>query len=165
MKAREMKMKLTAKLFGMAAVMLFAASSAHAAGITAGAGSWTGSGAVFGKDGKETGQFEIALTNTTTAEHTVVSEGTITLPDGTTKTFWQRMVETPGTNHFTIETADGKGGGLCFGEGLCQAYVGTEAAGVAVSIVLDGENDMRILATSLKAGKVELFVREKLTRE
>jgi hypothetical protein len=156
-------MKLTAKLFGMVAVMVLA-SSAHATDIRASIGSWKGGGAVFGKDGKQTGTFEVTLQNSQSSTHEMITEGIITLPDGTTKTFWQKTIGIPGSNAFTIETAEAKGRGYCLGEGICTAYVGTEAEGSALSIIFDGETGMRILATGLKDGMVQYFVREKLTK-
>src|SRR5262249_31199821 len=95
-------------------------------------------------------------------DHELNSKITITVK-GQTQTYHQTLKDS-GENGFAIESDQGKGGGYCFGEGLCEAYMGTTEHGFAITIVIDDSNHRRILVTELKNGKATKFVRESLER-
>lgn len=58
-----------------------------------------------------------------------------------------------------------RGGGTCFGDGLCMDYV-TDGKGLAwaTTIVNDGRRSMRLLRTELRHQKAVRFFRERLRR-
>ncbi len=156
-----MKFK-TSKLLGLGIVMVVVCSQARAA-ITDGAGTWTGAGASFNAKNQQIATYVVELTNTAIDDHTIQTKGTITFTDGTSQDFEQTM--SGDDQGFSLASDAGKGGGYCFGEGLCESYVGTGSHGFAVTEVIDGADQMRILSTELDNGTVVEFSREKLTRK
>ena len=127
---------------------------------SAAAGHWTGGGATYDAAGHEIDQFVISLVNTNPDPGTVESNAVITLAGGKTENYWQKI--TMRETGFTIETADGKGGGYCFGEGVCQSYVGDARHGVATTIIYDSQSAMRLLSTELDNGRPVHFIRQRL---
>lgn len=127
-------------------------------------GTWEGHGTSFGLDGKPTGDFHITLTRAQVAEGVVETTGTVTLPSGERLPIQQTTVARD--TGYRLVTAKGKGGGYCFGEGLCQGYEeGTDGRGTAHTLILDGEERMRVLITELNQGKAVRFMRQSLTRK
>ncbi|MBX9767182.1 MAG: hypothetical protein K2X47_07925 [Bdellovibrionales bacterium] len=122
---------------------------------------WEGDGALFEVHGKPAVTYHLVVENTKTADITNTNV-TVTLPDGTAIKQQCVMTErTPGK--WSSECDHGKGGGSCFGEGLCISYE-EDAMGraFATTIVMDGPSDMRILRTELQNGQATRFFREKL---
>ena len=140
---------------------MLASASAQAGG---GLGVWEGSGVTFDGSGQEIGTFRVELTRKQVEPNTVVMEGTVFLPDGRTIPLKQKQVLQG--NSFSLETPRGRGGGACFGEGICQSYE-DEGNGKAFAhtIALDGPNRMRLLITELENGKAVRFMRQVLTRK
>jgi hypothetical protein len=151
------------KVLGLSVALGLVSLSAHA-GVVDSAGTWQGKGASFDLSGTETGQFQIDLTNIALDTHTIDTEGKITFPNGQVKNFSQKMKDSG--KGFTIESDEGKGGGNCFGEGLCESYiVSADGSAVAVTTVLDGNNSLRTLITMLDSnGKAVQFIREKMAK-
>jgi hypothetical protein len=142
------------------AVLLLAGAIAHADG---GVGSWKGSGTTFDAQGEELGDFTVELTQTAVDAHTVELRGKVTLASGQVIPLQQRRTMNGRT--FQLESNRGKGGGACFGAGLCTSYedVGDGHA-YATTIVLDGSDQMRLLITELDHGKAVRFMRQSLSR-
>jgi hypothetical protein len=151
-------MALSVGLIGVACL----APALGFAGVVSGAGTWTGTGAAFGRDGKLGGAFQVELVSTALDEHSVANQLKIILPDGQVKTITQTIRDRE--NGFAIESSQGNGGGYCFGDGLCECYVGDDEHGFATTIVMDGPEARRFLTTELEKGKPVRFFRENLKR-
>jgi hypothetical protein len=133
--------------------------------ITEGTGHWTGKGNVIAVDGEDLGEFTVEVDRSVVDARTVDVHGKVMLPGGKVLEFTER--QTAGENNgFVIESSQGKGGGRCFGDGLCQTYVetGTDTAR-ATTIAVDGANRMRVLITELDHGRAVRFIRQSLTRK
>jgi hypothetical protein len=125
---------------------------------------WKGEGSMFNQTGTNVGQYELTVTNNKNAE---VTESKIQI-----KTANGNLIEMLCTN---TENKDGgwasicgqsKGGGRCFGEGLCISYSEDgNGKAYATTIVMDGASDMRLLRTELENGKAIRFFREKLHKQ
>jgi hypothetical protein len=133
------------------------------AGITDGVGTWKGSGTAFGAGGQELGDFTVEMVRTAIDAHTVEGRGKVVLATGEVITFRQRMIEHG--NSFSMETDRGRGGGHCFGGGLCTSYedLGSGKA-YATTIVVDTPSKIRILVTELQGGRAVRFMRQELTK-
>jgi hypothetical protein len=135
------------------------------AGITEGLGHWQGSGVVIAPDGQEQGEFTVEVDRVAIDARTVEVRGKVTHADGQVFTFSERQIA--GSNGgFLIEGSHGKGGGRCFGGGLCQTYVETGAdTANATTIAVDGPDKLRVLVTALDHGRAIRFIRQSLTRK
>lgn len=158
-------MKLN-KMALLAVGMVFQLASASAfCSLNDGAGNWSGEGSNYDDQGHVVATYQVDLTNTALDANTLETSGKVTLSDGSTQSFWQLM-RIADNGAFSIESESGKGGGRCFSEELCEAYVAkTDKKGTAVSIVFDSTDSMRILGTDLDGRKVLAFTSEKLTRK
>jgi len=88
------------------------------ADMLGGLGKWQGAGSFFEADGRPAGDFSVELTRTALDPQTVETRGQATLASGQVVAFEQRM-----SGHgaqFSLESDRGRGGGFCFGAGLCQ---------------------------------------------
>jgi hypothetical protein len=124
---------------------------------------WEGPGTLFSAEGKELASYGLTVTNTKSGNkiHSAVA---IKLPDGTVKQQSCEITDS-GKEGWQSECTHGKGGGRCFGEGLCVSYEEDGLGGAfATNIVMDGPKDMRLLRTQLNKGKAVLFFREKLQK-
>jgi hypothetical protein len=137
------------------------ATSGFATGVTDSAGRWQGKGTSFGLDGAPIGSFSIGEVSEANGDHRLESKITI-LADGQAQTFQQVLEDADRGFHITSD--QGNGGGYCFGQGLCEAYLGTADHGYAVSITLDGPDHRRMLVTEIRNGRAVKFVRESLQR-
>jgi hypothetical protein len=145
------------------ALSLAAPGLAHA-GITEGLGHWQGTGTTFAADGQSQGDFAVEVDRTAVDARTIDVRVKVTLADGKTLDFDQRQTQT-GTG-FITESAHGKGGGRCFGAGLCQSYEEQlDGTARASTIVVDGPNQLRVLITDLDHGRAVRFIRQTLTRK
>ena len=156
-----LKKSVVAMVVGM--TMTGLTSGVAIAGIIDGAGTYTGAGATFSRDGVEITPYQIEMVRTAVGDKTLESRGKITLPNGQVHEFFQRLTETE--RGFYIESDHGNGGGYCFGEGLCQSYIGDQAHGFAIAIALDGSTSFRAMITELENGRAVRFIREKLTKK
>lgn len=125
---------------------------------------WEGSGALFDLSGNQTGTYNLQVEKTHLGNKTQ-ADVTVTLPNGTIYKHQCIMSDSNQTS-WTSVCDHGKGGGHCFGEGLCISYEedGTGKA-YATNITLDGSSDMRLLRTELLNGKAVRFFREKLHKK
>jgi hypothetical protein len=148
--------------FGFALATAIFSGASLFAGVTSGAGNWEGKGVTFGQDGAASGKFSLGIVSEAQDSHTLKSTVTI-LADGQASTY-QQVMKDAGDQGFQIVSDQGNGGGYCFGQGICEGYLGTTAHGYAVSIVLDGPDHRRMLVTELVNGNAVKFVRESLDR-
>lgn len=125
---------------------------------------WGGEGATFMPNGTPLDTFQVKVVLTKKENGVIDSEATITkAADGSTKIISQQITPTR-PNSFTIESNLGKGGGSCYGEGLCESYVAdAEGKAFATTIVHDSKNARRYLTTELEQGKATKIIRQKLT--
>lgn len=67
---------------------------------------------------------------------------------------------------WSLDCSNGKGGGYCFDQGMCQNYV-ADASGRAYATTLsfDGQDFMRLLRTEMLNGKAVGFFAETLKRQ
>jgi len=150
------------KTIGMGVLFTVVCVSARAS-VVEGAGNWKGTGASFAIDGEKIADFAVQLTNTKVDDHTLLTSGSVTLADGSVRSFSQTMKD--GLNGFSLESAEGTGGGHCFGAGLCESYMDLgNGHGVAVTEIFDGSSDMRLLAITIENGKGTGFTRENIHR-
>jgi len=126
---------------------------------------YAGKGSVIALDGQELGDFTVEVDRTTVDARTTEIQGKVTLGSRQVIEFTERQIA--GSNGgFLIESSSGKGGGRCFGDGLCQTYVETGAdTARATTIALDGTDKMRVLVTELDHGRAVRFIRQTLTRK
>jgi len=157
-------MKTLVQLFGLLLLPLVLAVPAHA-GITDGLGHWHGSGTTYLPDGQELGDFTVDVERAAIDARTVEVRGKVTLASGQTFDFTERQIA--GTaGGFLVESSAGKGGGRCFGAGLCQQYVETGAdTARATYITVDGPDKLRVLITELDHGRAVRFIRQTLVRK
>jgi|GEM_PF-3437509 len=150
-------MKMTAFL------SLFLLSLPASAGITDGLGQWKGTGATFDQTGHEGPAFTIELERSSPSAGIVDAVGKVTLADGHIIAIRQKT--TVRGNGFALETNRGNGGGHCFGAGMCSTYedAGNEH-GFATTIILDGDDKLRMLTTELDHGMPVRYFRQTLTR-
>ncbi len=132
------------------------------AGVTSGAGTWKGFGAKFDRNGSQVGEFAIEMVSEAVGKHELKSKITVTIKDHS-ETHVQTLKDS-GNNGFDIESDHGEGGGYCFGKGLCEAYMGTQTHGFAITIIMDGPDSRRMLVTELENGNAVNFIRESLER-
>lgn len=128
-------------------------------------GTWEGSGIAYDVSGKELGPFTIALTRTSDGPAKTLTEGVVTLADGTRKTFTQSLEAREGGG-FRLESSNGAGGGRCFANDMCQSYEErADGHAFATTIVKDGAGRMRVLVTELDKGKAVRFFEQSLSKK
>jgi hypothetical protein len=125
---------------------------------------WVGPGSTFDLKGAQVSTYELIVENIKTGNQTQ-STITINLPTGKTEKLTCSSTDL-GKEGWKSACAQTKGGGNCFGEGLCISYE-EDAAGTAfaTTIVMDGPSDMRLLRTELHHGMAVRFFREKLHKK
>jgi hypothetical protein len=103
------------------------------------------------------------MTVASTAGGKIRTDGIVTLASGAKITFWQEEQD-DGFGGFSLTSSNGTGGGRCFPNGMCEAYVsGADGHAFATTITIDGADELRILVTELDAsGKALGFVQETL---
>ncbi len=125
---------------------------------------WQGPGSTFDLQGQVTSSYELTVENTKNEGQTD-TRVTIAFPDGR-KIEKQCLMTEKTKESWTVQCDHGNGGGQCFGEGLCISYeADANGHAFATTIIVDGENDMRLLRTELQDGKAVRFFREKLQRK
>ena len=154
-------MKMKHMIVTVVGMSLFTAVTTFAS-VTDGVGTWAGSGSLFSIDGKPIANYSLGIVNTPVGPHGVQNVITIGLPDGTHKTITQTEQDT--ADGFTIESDLGKGGGYCVGEGICLAYVGTDADAFAITTIKDDASTKRMIMTELKNGKAVRVYRQKYVK-
>jgi hypothetical protein len=136
---------------GIVLLSLSTASSA-VAGVTESVGTWEGSGAVFGADGKQLSTYTAEMISTAVGSNEVKSQITVTMSDGTQKVVNRTMTDT--AQGFSLISDDGDGGGYCLGDGLCLAYItSNDGHSYSTTIVIDSSSQERFLTTELQNGK------------
>jgi hypothetical protein len=129
-----------------------------------GLGHWQGKGTTFALGSSEKGEFTVDLTRTAIDAHTVEMKGTVVLDDGRVIPITQRLTETE--RGFAIEGNRGKGGGRCYGDGLCNSYEeGADGKSFATTIVIDGSEHLRLLTTELDHGRAVRVMRQNLVKK
>ena len=148
---------------GWAPLLGLLAGSAQAEGLE-GLGQWTGTGVVFNLGTKVTSSFTVEVTRTAVGSNAVQLKGTARMANGEEHPIDQKSIWEG--NHFQIESARGRGNGICLGEGICASYedLGGDQA-LATTIVLDGPDKMRLLMTELDHGQPVRLIRQSLTRK
>ena len=150
------------KTFWMMCMVPFVATLAFA-GVTEGQGHWSGKGVEFNAQGNAVAPFSLTMESNAQGDHKLVSNIKID-EEGQTWNATQTLID-GGDNGFSIESTQGNGGGYYFGQGLAEAYVGTQEEGFAITIVLDNPDQRRFLVTHLKKGVAVGFIRETVDRE
>lgn len=150
--------------FLMAMTMVVGLATTAQADPARGLGRWQGSGVVIGLDGQKQSEFTVEVTRTAVDARTVDTTGQVTLADGRTIPVSERRVGN--SEAWRSESPHGKGGGRCFGGGLCQDYVSSEDGKArATTIVVDNDNQIRLLITELEDGKATRFIRQTLVKK
>ena len=122
---------------------------------------WEGPGSLFDVQGNPLSTYSLVVENIKNGNQ-IQSNVTVTLPDGTIHKQQCLMTETS-QDGWKSDCDHGKGGGHCFGEGLCISYEeDSTGKAYATTIVMDGPTDMRLLRTELQNGQAVRFFREKL---
>lgn len=130
----------------------------------AGTSVWKGEGALFGTNGTNQGEYELTVTNTKNGD---VTESKIHIKTAEGSVIDMQCTNTAADNgSWSSQCNHGKGGGSCFGEGLCISYLDSGSGkAFATTVVMDGASDMRLLRTELQNGKAVRFFREKLRKQ
>ncbi len=125
---------------------------------------WQGSGAVYSPAGIQLETYDITVVNTETSAHVIQSEATVTSPDGSQKQISQKL--TLNGENWSVESNLGKGGGACYGEGLCENYISSNDGSIAyaTTIISDGVDHKRQITTVLQKGKAVKMLRQNLVR-
>jgi hypothetical protein len=122
---------------------------------------WEGPGLLFDANGNPAGHYNV-LVERTKSGNQVKSSITVKLPDGTTQQH-QCLATESAENRWKSTCDHGKGGGSCFGDGLCISYEEDgNGKSYATTIIFDGPSQMRLLRTELRNGQAFRFFREKL---
>jgi hypothetical protein len=123
---------------------------------------WEGAGVSLTPDGKELGTFKISTTVSHPSVDIAQAETLITLEDGTVKTSSMTITE-KGTG-FSTDSSFGKGGGACYGAGICESYIvsGTGQS-FATTIIEDSDGSRRSLTIVLENGRAVKVLRDKVS--
>lgn len=123
---------------------------------------WQGTGQLFSAEGKAAGAYRLELVRKR-AEDGLLQTVRVFLPDGQIQTLQCEITEEG--EAWSSVCGHGRGGGRCFGDGLCLDYL-TDDKGraFATTIVFDDDDSMRLLRTELLRGEAIRFYREKLER-
>jgi hypothetical protein len=147
----------------LSAALLAQAAPARA-DLLQGLGEWRGSGSRFGADGQPAGDFSVELTRTALAPASVQLRGKITLATGQVMPFEQRLTRT--NTGFVVESGQGKGKGFCFDDQLCYSHEDKGGGKTsATTMIIEGPNRVRILATDYVNGEPVQFIRQTLDRK
>lgn len=124
---------------------------------------WKGDGVLFDRSNKPIGKYRLEMYRTNVNKKKMLNEVKVFLPNAKTKTISCEI--TKSKKGWSTDCRSRKGGGYCFGEGLCIDYMADQkGSAFATTIVMDGKDTMRMLRTELKRGKAVRFFRERLTR-
>lgn len=138
--------------------------SPASADMMKGLGQWQGRGARYDAAGRATGEFTVELTRAAVGPRTVETRGKVKLPSGQVLPFESRI--TVNDSGFESKSARGQGTGHCFGADICYSYEDAgNGNGSAMTIVIDGPNEIRILTTELEQGKPVQYTRQVLTKK
>jgi hypothetical protein len=138
--------------------MLLTAGTAHASPEK-----WMGEGTLFNREGIRTGGYQMELINTELNSQETRSDVVVTTEEGEVLRYSQ--IRYKSGDGFKIVGDNGKGGGYCFTEGLCQIYLQKDpSTAYAITLVKDGEKRMRFMKTELKDGQAVRFFSEKFEK-
>ncbi len=126
---------------------------------------WKGSGAVFDQNGKQLASYELEVSIEEKSPGLRNRLVKVTMADGSVDEIvcsmrgdddaWSVSCESDATTT--------KGGGYCFGEGLCQEYEEVSPThAFATTVIEDDDNGLRLMRTELRNGVAVAFYREKL---
>ena len=148
----------------MSSLILGTTFLATQASFAAPTSTWEGSGSVFDSKGGLISDYKLIVENTQ-SESTIQRDVSVTLADG--KILKKHCsVNKKNEDGWTSDCDFGKGGGHCFGQGLCISYEeGFNGKNYASTIVMDSPKEMRLLRTELKDGQPVRFFRERLTKQ
>jgi hypothetical protein len=125
---------------------------------------WTGSGSLYDSNRNLIGTYDLTVNMETTADGSRTTAVKVTLPDGTEKHI---NCQSSGSENKWSKTCDDgmAGGGYYFDRGLISEYVeNADGLGQATTIILDSENEMRLLRTELRDNDASRFFVESLTK-
>lgn len=89
---------------------------------------------------------------------------TVTLPSGIESQ--HQCTTSKMIKGWSTQCQNGSGGGLCFGDGLCQSYIeNASGQAFATTVIMDKDNSMRLLRTELANGEAVHFFRERLFKQ
>jgi hypothetical protein len=124
---------------------------------------WQGQGVLFDRSNRPIRNYRLEVYRTEVSATKSLTEVKIFLPDGTVKNESCETTKTAGG--WVSDCKLRKGSGACFGDGLCIDYSEDRSGhAFATTIVMDGQDAMRLLRTELVNGKAVRFFREKLGR-
>ena len=146
------------------AIVIASLSVIPAARAASGPVLWQGKGATFNRNREQTSEYRIEVYRTEVDGTKGLSQAKVYLSNGTL--IFNETCETTKTKTGWISDCKvRKGGGYCFGDGLCMDYTEDQNQhGFATTIIMDGPNSMRLLRTELVKGQAVRFFREKLER-
>jgi hypothetical protein len=125
---------------------------------------WKGSGTLFDRKRNAIAEYRLEMYRTTVSPTVQLREVRVYLPGGRLKKMTCRTRNTD--KGWTSDCGESRGGGACFGDGLCIDYAVEEGGrAFATTIVMDGKDTMRLLRTELVHGKAVRFFRERLVRQ
>lgn len=144
-------MKILYCLFA-AGVLVASGARPAQADMLAGLGDWEGDGTLFSPEGRALQEFRVELTRSAAGPDSVETSGKVTLANGQTFPFSQRLTGT--ADGFRIESARGKGQGHCVSANVCYSSE-TDGAGNSSSttVLVDAPDRLRLLVTEFEAGR------------
>jgi hypothetical protein len=123
---------------------------------------WKGRGALFTLDGKKIADYRLEMRRKKLSSSRFRTAAKVHLRDGTVKEMTCTMDQAD--QRWRSACGERKGGGYCLGDGLCLDYVADDADhAFATTIIIDGDDQMRMFRTELDGGKAVRFFREKLS--
>ena len=125
---------------------------------------WQGTGAVYTPAGVQLETYDVSVVNTEISAQVIQSDATVTAADGSQKVISQKL--TLNGDSWSVESNLGKGGGACYGEGLCENYISSDdgSQAYATTIISDGADSKRQITTVLQNGKAVKMLRQKRAR-
>jgi len=159
------RITITAFALVTAFAMSGSAQLKNASGTGATTTKWVGQGTASAPDGTPQGNYQVSVVVNSSASGDSDSVATITLPSGKIETITQKITKNA-NGSYSIVSSLGKGGGACYGNGLCEFYIEEASTGKAVAItcVRDADGSMRDLITVLQNGKAVSILSEKLVQ-
>jgi hypothetical protein len=125
---------------------------------------WKGSGTRYDISKMEQGTYELTLEIQKLSPQEQKSVATVTLATGEVMIISCSQVNSE--RGWSLECSNGKGGGYCFDQGMCQNYVAdADGRAYATTLSFDGKDSMRLLRTELLNGKAVGFFAETLKRQ
>jgi hypothetical protein len=126
-------------------------------------GHWKGTGAILSPAGDLITNYNVEIESVTQGSG-LQSKTTMTFPDGNVKVIAQKLTMGADGKTFSLESSDGKGGGACYGEGICQAFVSSYSGNTYNITSVEDGNVLRHLNNEWQGKTVIRVYRQKLNR-